>query len=104
MKYIKEEAFSKKRQSGLTRDRLKTGGEAQMKQVRRVLVNSENSSDTFWQGMGGFLWASFAGVEDHSMAPDELELKEEQIDRIKDCPGWDDPEAPKHAPHPLIIE
>ncbi|MBN2289381.1 MAG: hypothetical protein JXQ83_08625 [Candidatus Glassbacteria bacterium] len=71
---------------------------------RHVRVNSENSADIFWQGMGGYLWAVYAGVEDYSMAPDEMELTEVQIAKLKACPGWNDPNAPEHAPHPLIID
>ena len=72
--------------------------------MHRLRIVNEKDFQTFWQGMGGYLWATFAGVEDHSMAPDELELTDVQIVKLKACPGWNDPNAPGNTPHPLIIE
>ena len=69
-----------------------------------VRINSENGAEAFWQGMGGYLWASFAGVEDHSMAPDEMRLTERQIAKLKACPGWEEPDESGRALHPLIID
>jgi hypothetical protein len=75
-----------------------------VKRTRKVRVNCDNEAEKFWQGRGGFIWATFAGVGDYQDAPDELELTGVQIIRLKACPGWNDSIAPKHALHQLIVE
>ena len=66
-----------------------------LKDITILQVDWENNSEDFWDWFHRrFPYAEF---ESFFIAPPKV------IDEITSAPGWEDPEAPKYAPNPLIV-
>jgi hypothetical protein len=63
----------------------------------RVQIDPENNGDLFWAGV----FPPELDELNHMKYDDIILLTKEQVELLKDVPGWND--GDERAPHPLII-
>lgn len=69
-----------------------------MKKSMTVKVDYENNSEIFWEALRAHSELSRLPIADYA---DECEITPKQFALIQALPGWNDPDAPEYAPHPL---
>ena len=64
----------------------------------QVRVEYENNSEVFWDAIREHPALKSLPICDGA---DECEITPKQFALIQALPGWNDPDAPEYAPHPL---
>ena len=67
-----------------------------------IRVDYENNSEQWWDALRAHPALKKLAIAD--TGADECEVTPEQWAALQALPGWRDPEAPKHAPHPLLVQ
>jgi len=68
----------------------------EMVKVIKAQVDWENNSEEFWN-------AFYQRFPELKTDQDSYEFTEAEWKEITNLPGWDDPNAPVYAPHPLWV-
>jgi len=59
----------------------------------RLIVDYENNNESFWEAFRN----AFPNLN-----KDEFYVTEKDWEKIQSLPGWNDPNSPRYAPHPLL--
>ena len=76
--------------------------------VFRIAVDQENGNEAFWEcyhdevGGGSYSDAMARLSLDEFLIVTAAE-RDQLLSHFKTFPGWNDPEAPTYAPHPLTV-
>jgi hypothetical protein len=69
--------------------------------VKRLAIDFEFSSRTWWECGGQELWDAVTEGFDGSGVVVDDDLAQSWLDQARNVPGWD--EGPEYAPHPVRI-